>query len=222
VAHPNCIANCPNPQVYYTRSTRMERKRARNWYWWLWLSPLVTLPSLSIVYAASPGYEWVCPSGYVGCNRALAQRVTIAVAVLISGLWHLILLIPALNQEHPFVRWHGRQALLLAGVRTAVPLVLGLAFGESSATLLFVPLQIAVWLGGTLWGQRQAVRGDCSLMRWAGQGELLASLQSTDPVTEVGAMDPGALVEIIRNGIDSEQRKAALRELERRRMVESL
>jgi hypothetical protein len=200
----------------------MERRKARNWYWWLWLSPLVTIPSFLMVYSVGPGYEWVCPSGLRGCNWAAAERVTIAVAVLVSALWHLVLLLAALNKEHPFVRWHGRQALLLAGARTALPLGFGLAFGETGAALLFLPVQVAVWFGGTLWGQRQAARGDCSLMRWTGQGELLASLQRADPATEVAAMDPEALVEIIRNGIDPEQRRAALLELERKRMVESL
>jgi hypothetical protein len=200
----------------------MEKKKARNWYWWLWLSPLLTIPSLLIVYSADPGYEWVCTAGTRGCNWAAAERVTILVAILGSALWHLVLLIPARNEEHPLVRWHGRQALLLAGARTAVPLGFGLAFGETFATLLFLPVQLTVWFVGTLWGQIQAARGDCSLMRWLGQGELLASLQRAPEKDRAEEPDAEALVEIIRSSRDPGERRNALATLERRGMVEPL
>jgi hypothetical protein len=198
----------------------MERRTARNWYLWLWLSPLLTLPTLGLLLFQGIGHDLICRGG--ACDWDAADRVTLLIAVLGSALWHLILLIPALDKEHPFVRWHGGQALLLAGVRTAVPLAVGMAFGTALGSLLFIPVQIAIWFGGTLWGQLQAARGECSLMRWLGQGELLASLQRADPETQVEAMDPDALVEIIRYSRDPKQRRAALSALERKRMVESL
>lgn len=200
----------------------MEKKKARNWYWWLWLSPLLTIPSLLIVYSADPGYEWVCAAGTLGCNWAAAEKVTILVAVLGSALCHLVLLIPALDSESPFVRWHGRQMLLLAGVRTAVPLGFGLAFGIDFEALWFLPVQLTVWFVGTLWGQIQAARGDCSLMRWLGHGELLASLQRAAEEDRAEEPDAEALVEIIRSSRDPEERRQALATLEQRGMVESL
>jgi len=92
-------------------------------------------------------------------------------AVLGSALPHLILLVPALNKKSAFVRWHGRQALLLAAVRTVVPLAFVAAFGSGGLALLAVPILIVVWAVGTLIGQRQAARGLCTLMRWFGRAE---------------------------------------------------
>jgi hypothetical protein len=116
------------------------------------------------------------------------------IAVLGSALWHLILLLPALNKESEFVRWHGRQALLLAGVRTVVPLVLGGVFGfeldwwggyYEFRALSSVPILVLVWFFGTLWGQRQATRGDCSLMRWLGRAEAVLPREPAEEPTQV-------------------------------------
>ena len=135
---------------------------AKKWYRWLWLSPLLTIPSLFFITITvfQPSRELICG----------------LIAILGSALWHLILLVPALNKQSEFVRWHGRQALLLAGLRTAIPvafLVYGYVLGGgyiALAWLWFIPVLILVWLFGTLWGQRQAARGDCALMRWTGHG----------------------------------------------------
>ena len=199
----------------------MGIRRACNWYKWLWLSPLLTLPTLYILYNAGFGYELVC-SGRGACNWWAVGRLNISVGVLASALWHLVLLVPARDREHPFVHWHGRQALLLAGVRTAVPLVFGLAFGVQFATLLFIPVTLAIWFVGTRWGQRQAARGECSLMRRCGHGGLLDSLRSADRQMQMQAMEPDALVEIIRQGGDPELRRAALEQADRLGMVESV
>jgi uncharacterized membrane protein len=200
----------------------LEKRKARNWYWWLWLSPLVTVPSLIFLWLCEPGYELVCGGSRRGCDRDLAERVDILIAVLGSALWHLILLFPALNKESEFVRWHGRQALLLAGVRTAVPLVFVLVFGNEDEVLFFVPVLIAVWLFGTLWGQIQAARGNCSLMRWFGRAEALPSRVRAEEPARVAELDPEALVDIIRYSRDPQQRGKALWELQQRGMVEPL
>jgi hypothetical protein len=76
-----------------------------------------------------------------------------------------------LNRKSEFVRWHGKQALLLAGVRTVVPLGFVLGFGSSWNLAWGLPILIVVWFVGTLRGQSQAARGLCSLMRWAGRGD---------------------------------------------------
>jgi hypothetical protein len=174
-----------------------------------------------------PGHELICTEGWRNCNRELAVRVTILVVVLGSALWHLVLLIPARNKESAFVRWHGRQALLLAGVRTAVPLVLGLAFEDSTGVLLSIPVLIIIWLFGTLWGQRQAARGDCSLMRWRDQEDLRAALRRAEEQAQqeedaAEKPDPEALVEIIRFSDDPEERRKALLKLDKLGMVERL
>jgi len=187
----------------------MEERKARNWYWWLWLSPLVTIPTLTILMLIfslfyDPGRKLIC------------------IAVLGSALWHLILLFPALNKKSEFVRWHGRQALFLAGVRTAVPLVFGLVFGAEDEALLFIPVLIAVWFFGTLWGQLQAARGKCSLMRWFGRAEALPSRVRAEEPAQARKLDSEALVDIIRYSRDPEQRRKALAELEKLGMVEPL
>jgi len=120
------------------------------------------------------------------------------------------------------VRWHGRQALLLAGVRTIVPLGFGLAFGDDYGALLFIPVQLVIWFGGTLWGQLQAARGKCSLARWFGQEELLVSIEEPDEEIQASEQSAQALVEIVRSSRDPEERKRAIEELSRRGMVEAL
>ena len=104
-----------------------EIRTAKNWYWWLWLSPLLTLPAAAVaalnIYNGI-GRELACGYGaystYFRCDYTLRHRVSLIPAFLISALWHLLLLIPA-RDGRVFVRWHGRQALALAGLRTAVP-----------------------------------------------------------------------------------------------------
>ena len=80
----------------------MDAKAASNWYRWLWFSPLLTIPTLVLVYLSS--YEEI-------------------LAVLVSAGWHLILLIPVTNKKDRFVSWHGRQAMMLAGLRTLIVLL---------------------------------------------------------------------------------------------------
>jgi hypothetical protein len=201
----------------------METKRARKWYLWLWLSPLLTVPTLLLLCGIGLALSWAFavpsrPIGGAAIHNSIVERAAILVAVLVSALWHLVLLVPARDKECAFVRWHGRQALLLAGLRTAIPLALGLLIGGYGA-LLSIPILIAIWFGGTLWGQREAARGACSLMRWAGHEALLAELQSYEeqfPVRE------DALVEIVRSSRDPEERHKAIEELSRRGMVERL
>lgn len=132
---------------------KSEIRAASTWYWWLWLSPLVTVPLLFSSAAAI----------------SLPYPLSEVAPVFISALPHLVLLIPARDTRRPFVRWHGRQMLLLAGLRTALPLVaLGLYGGEWLVALLFLLALLAVWFIGTLWGQIQARHGRCSLARWFG------------------------------------------------------
>jgi hypothetical protein len=198
-------------------TAQIQKRRAANWYVWLWLSPLLTLPTLYYLYSGNPGFALVCGDRWAGCDHALADRVTLVVAVLGSALWHLILLFPALKDDSEFVRWHGRQALFLAGIRTAVPLVCGLLFG-ASGVCLFMLLLLPTYLVGNTWGKGQANQGDCSLARWRGREEALPPPEPD----EVLSLDPDALVEIIRYSRNPEERRQALADLEELGMVEPL
>jgi len=145
---------------------------AKKWYRWLWFSPLLTIPTLVFLVLYDLGYELICRGNWQRCDHDLAYLVTGLIAISGSALWHLVLLNPALNKQNGFVRWHGRQALLLAGIRTAVPVAFLIydyvEGGYGDIMLWSIPVLIVVWLFGTLWGQGQAKRGDCALMRWTG------------------------------------------------------
>ncbi len=141
-----------------------EVRTARKPYMWLWFSPLLTIPSALLLALAI----------WLFSDFSLVELASGLIPILGSALWHLVLLIWALNKQSAFVRWHGWQALLLAGIRTAVPITF-LIFesaegGSGSFVLMSIGILIVIWLYGTLWGQGQAACGDCALMRWTGHG----------------------------------------------------
>jgi hypothetical protein len=107
-------------------------------------------------------------------------------------------------------------------VRTIVPLGFGLAFGFDYGALLFIPVQLVVWFGGTLWGQLQPARGTCSLARWLGQEVLPARGEADQDVRARKREKTQALIQIVRFSRDPEERKQAIAELSRRGMVEAL
>jgi hypothetical protein len=185
----------------------MQIPEARKWYRWLWWSPLLTVPTFIVVAI------WAYFSG-----------AWAGVPVIISALWHLILLKPALDKERPFVQWHGRQALLLAGLRTIIPLAIVVWEDDVEAIPVAIPFLIVVWLFGTIWGQRQAARGDCSILRWFARHDAETILTVVDREKEVIDIDKQTkdLVYVIRFGRSPEQREAALAELEALDMVETL
>lgn len=204
-------------------STSVEKRVARRWYWWLWVSPLFTVSTVLLLYLRGANIlvlSILCPDR--ACGYTLRYALPAIVLLLVSALWHLVLLLPALKGESAFVRWHGRQALLLSAVRTALPVGMVLLTGDEGGLLYSIPLLLFAWFFGTLWGQRQAARGVCSLMRWLGPREMTPAADrrpSSDPAKE---LDPEILVDLIRYGRDPEQRRRALAELERRGMVERL
>lgn len=179
----------------------METLTARKWYRWLWLSPIFTLPTYIFLFILDVG------------NRPIA--------VIGSAVWHLILLIPALNKENMFVRWHGRQALLLAGVRTFIPLMFAIL---DRNLCLVISILIIIWIVGTRWAEAQAARGDCSLLRWINHGDARTILESAKEEAEQLEVrkQVKALVGIIRFSRSSKQRSKALSELEQLEMVEPL
>jgi hypothetical protein len=193
-----------------------EKRTARNWYWWLWLSPLLTVPTLFVLLVMLD-FIWASSGMYFGRWGQAGRPITL-IAVAGSSLWHLILLIPALGGKSAFVRWHGWQALLLAAVRTAIPLAgFGLAGDSETSLIIMISLLLIVWFGGTLWGQLQAGRGECTLMRWFGR--------TPEPVPAPAARPPASttnLLDIVRYSANPDERLRAVEELKRRGMAEPL
>ena len=224
-----------NSVTHVSKMRNPDWKTARNWYLWLWLSPVFTVPSALFLYVALHiTLELVCTYGGFTCRRALLDFMPSVMAVFGSALWHLFLLIPALDNKRLFVRWHGRQALALAGARTLVALVSVFFVSGDWAwvtEILFLPsicLLIAIWFFGTLWGQIQAGRGDCGLARWRGREEELHKHPRAAPVSR-SALKPverakyvEALVNIIRYSDDAVKRREAVAELHRLGLVEQL
>jgi hypothetical protein len=202
----------------------IERQRARKWYRWLWLSPLLTIPTLIILFAAYDKYiyDLVCPQGWQNCDYIIAYRLQGLIAVGFSALWHLVLLIPTRDRESAFVCWHGRQAIVLAGLRTAVPLIFLVIFGLEGIAFTSILILISIWLFGTLWGQRQAARGDCSLARWSGRTNILPGPPPKVEADHVVEQSNQELVDIVRFSCDPEKRQAALDQLSERGLVENL
>ena len=185
----------------------MQIPEAHKWYRWLWWSPLLTVPTFIGVGV------WTYFSGdWAG------------LPVIVSALWHLILLKPAMDKERPFVCWHGRQALALAGLRTIIPLAIVIWEDDVEAIPIAIPFLIVVWFFGTIWGQRQATRGDCSTLRWLGghnAEEILGIIGQEKEAIKVDKQTNN-LVYAIRFGRSREKREAALTELEALDMVEPL
>lgn len=151
-----------------------EIRTAKRWYLWLWLSPMLTIPTyIYLLYTTAPS-DFICTKILLNCGFAAAVIMDELFVLLAASIWHLILLIPIFRQRSRFVRWHGLQALSLVGIRVGIS-----GATQSIGFLLFpfgarpvldaLPILIAVWFFGTLWGQREAARGDCTLMRWLGR-----------------------------------------------------
>ena len=204
-----------------SRQVRAEIKRATHIYRWLWLSPVLTVPAGLFVYINIRA-SVVCGVHALSCE--LAYTIALLAALSGSALIHLVHLPSALDKTSEFVRWHGRQALLLAAVRTAIPLASIVIFGPLEGVLLAIPVLMLVWLIGNAWAQSQAASGDCALMRWAGHGAglpLTVYEQTPAAPHQAGAV-VDELVEIIRHGRDPEGRQAALAQLRNLGAVEEL
>lgn len=201
----------------------LQSRRASKWYRWLWLSPLLTIPTALAVAVFVLVFFWSSYYRY--------SNLVVFFALLVPALWHLILLIPAFGSQDEFVRWHGRQALLLAGLRTVIPVIFlaSLMFGGGLATLgalAAVIAQISVWAVGTASGQGQAARGECSLMRWAGHADALphpVPWPALEPEPVPGPLENGeALAETISRIRDPQRRREMVDQLERRGLIEPL
>jgi len=134
-----------------------EKKVARRVYWWLLLSPFVTVPCFGsqvlTLYSATVG-----------------ERV---LAALVPLIFHIPLLFGLLSRSR-FVQRHTQQAFILIGLRASMAAIsLNLGRDPSDGLWLWFFGNGALWLFGSLWGLNQATRGDCWLMRRRGEGEEL-------------------------------------------------
>lgn len=102
-----------------------EERLAKAAYNWLRVSPVVTIFTLYIVASFGIG-EFICNKNLSLCGdeyyyyNPIIGYINAGLGILVSALWHLILLQYVNNKDSEFVRKHGRKALSYAGVRTAV------------------------------------------------------------------------------------------------------
>jgi hypothetical protein len=212
-----------NQTIIETQKLESERQTARKWYRWLWLSPLLTVPTLLFIFIVLEPFTnlLLCPQGWSNCNFDRVFALNGLIALIISSLWHLVLLIPARNKESEFIRWHGRQGMMLAGLRTSVPLLFVVIVGEEGALLLILIL-ILIWLLGNLWGQNQTARGDCSVMRWTGRANDLPGPPLDGEPEPEKRISPQDLVNTIRFSSDPVERHEPMKVLNKLGLVKEL
>lgn len=145
---------------------QVESERGAGWvYWWLFVSPLITVPWMAF-NLASLRYS-VPASDYVW-------------AALWPALAHGVLLF-GLRSRYLYARRHAQQALLLVVLRAgSTALFLGLSEGGEGGICLWVIVNGLLWLWGSRWGQGQVKRGECWLIHWRlDDAELLRSWAAT-------------------------------------------
>jgi len=134
----------------------LVKQKVESVYRWLKWSPLLTVATLYILMF-SFGFVYSFPY----------------VAVFGSALWHLVILGYA-RDPHPFVQWHGRQGLLLAGVRTLLAFwAVGPWMDQEGEFFYWLFFMGAIWFFGNRWGRNQVEKLDCWLMRKGGQAAAL-------------------------------------------------
>ncbi|NWF64172.1 MAG: hypothetical protein HXY38_07695 [Chloroflexi bacterium] len=94
-----------------------EIQLAKAPYNWLTASPLITVATLLFITQFG---TVLCDSLNLFCRY---EQWTYIIGVLLSALWHLLLLQYVNNKESELVREHGRKALMQAGIRTGVALL---------------------------------------------------------------------------------------------------
>ncbi len=96
-----------------------EMRRARSAYDWLKISPIVTVGTLFFIASLNIG-DSLCGSSIIYCGYSDITYLNFLIGVVVSALWHLVLLYYAIDKESGLVREHGRKALIQAGIRTGV------------------------------------------------------------------------------------------------------
>lgn len=125
-----------------------EERLAKAAYNWLKASPFVTILTLFIISSMGIGSA-LCNSELFACSSEDAAYINFGLGVIVSGLWHLLLLQYVNNKDSEFVRSHGRRVLMQAGIRTAIPLFGILAdflIGAEGALVCWtIPILIIIW-----------------------------------------------------------------------------
>lgn len=198
----------PNPEI----------ENAKRFYIWLWVGPLLLLFAAPFAYGfISPLVPWYED-----------WMLSFAGTSLLLGLAHSWLLVPAIVAQSEFVRWHARQALLIAAIQTLVLPASFIAGDHRSDALGYACFgglaALIVWLVGNLRGIENAAHGDCALMRWLGHGAMLPLPVEIgiDPSMPASSRSADDLVQIIRTSPDGLARRLALGELRKLGLVEEL
>jgi hypothetical protein len=100
-----------------------ELSLAKAPYNWLRVSPIVTIATLFFVASFGIGSA-VCYGDLFSCSSDDEMYINIGVGILVSAIWHLLLLQYANNKDSEFIRIHGRRALTFAGIRTAIAILI--------------------------------------------------------------------------------------------------
>ena len=130
-----------------------EKRTAKQLYIWLLLSPSITVPTFIIAVL------------FLSYNPSINERV---IAALIPLIFHAPLLL-GFTSKSIFVFRHTQQAILLVAVRAALA-SLAISIGEPGDGLwLFLIGNGVLWLGGSLLGLDQTLRGQCWIMEKKGE-----------------------------------------------------
>ncbi len=146
-------------------------------YWWLFYSPLITVPWLMVAVT----FQGLSTSGDANWS----------VPVLSAALPHVVLLF-GLRSKYLYQRRHVQQALLFVLVRTVTTFLL-VAVNQGAFACLWLIVNGGLWLWSSWWGLQQVRKGDCWLMQilgedsqlprpWAGQTLESATPSSMDAV----------------------------------------
>jgi hypothetical protein len=134
-----------------TMTNNSEKRSAKGAYSWLRFSPLLTIPTLIIVFIkiVSLGFYPDCRPLQDNCNPYLAEYIAGLIGVLCSALWHLVLLQYTNNKDSEFIRKHGRKALKYAAIRTAIVLIFivldFVTISNGTIVLWSIPILIVLW-----------------------------------------------------------------------------
>lgn len=195
-----------------------EIEKAKGLYLWLWLAPILQLFAAPFV------------GGFVSVlmPKNVNWLWSVAVTALVLGLAHLRLLLPAIDAKSEFVRWHARQAFLIATIQTLilpVALIAGVYQSDSNGIACLGAVAAPIfWFVSNIRGRDNAARGDCTLMRWSGHGAILPlpAEIGLDPAASASSSRADDLVQIIRTSRNESARRTALGDLQKLGLVEEL
>ncbi len=175
-----------------------ETRLAKAAYRWLTVSPILTISTLLLITSLDFGSA-ICENSPLICDSNARTYIGIAIGIIVSACWHLILLQYVNNQESEFVRRHGGRALTHAGIRTGIALIgLGLDWSTSADGSFSCVTVIALMIAWVInfsqskkWIEADFAQDDPS------ESEQLENQEYTDDVsTEAVAMENSNMNEI--------------------------